>query len=544
MQLDTAQENAANFADGNEKISECIDYLSNLKEPSIIVNDVQAYAKVAYLNMICQVRSYFDLIDWNMFADKRSYELFAEIIYYLYEIKDELEFANVQATHKSILLVHLVKLVNSIVSKSLNFGAKFNSSRGLDAFFLVLKDDELVTRIRVEHSDTINTICANLNWLSRVSEDTLKKWRSLDAVPILLDMLRKDSTKASISVSQTVINIASDEELDNMPEIELPIRQHMTLLETCAQDFEQDHFNREFKEFMADDNTIAKYKVHLINTCAVLKLAQAQYLTLTSILLVFYRLSINETIKLDLYFNHKIVALLKVILAKASLIEQKYVLKLVAQLTFNKKITEDLLLDTAFVDLIKCGPKTDGFLKEIARQINWNLGLNSPVCRNTGEKQATTQGGDEHIMISYNTASRELCLKIKSQLESRGFKIWIDVNDIHGSSLDAMANAVEKSLCVLMCVSEKYRQSVNCQAEAQYAFRLNKKIIPLIMQSGYENVQGWLGIIMGDKIFVNFTKYDYDECIRRLLKELSVLNVHDKTQSPTPSTIAAINKIG
>jgi hypothetical protein len=82
------------------------------------------------------------------------------------------------------------------------------------------------------------------------------------------------------------------------------------------------------------------------------------------------------------------------------------------------------------------------------------------------------------------------------------------------------ANAVENSYCVLICVTEKYRSSINCQAEAQYAFRLNKPIVPLIMQTGYENVKGWLGIIMGDKIFINFMKYDFDECLKRLKNEL------------------------
>lgn len=44
--------------------------------------------------------------------------------------------------------------------------------------------------------------------------------------------------------------------------------------------------------------------------------------------------------------------------------------------------------------------------------------------------------------------------------------------------------------CVLICVTEKYRQSLNCQAEAQYAFKLNKHIIPLVMEKGYENCKG------------------------------------------------------
>ena len=124
-------------------------------------------------------------------------------------------------------------------------------------------------------------------------------------------------------------------------------------------------------------------------------------------------------------------------------------------------------------------------------------------------------------MISYNTASRELCMRIKSDIEAAGHKVWIDVNDMHGSSLNSMAEAIEQSYLVIICVTEKYRQSINCQAEAQYAFRLNKPILPLILQSGYEKVKGWLGIVIGDKIFINFTKYAYDECVRRLTKELS-----------------------
>jgi hypothetical protein len=36
-----------------------------------------------------------------------------------------------------------------------------------------------------------------------------------------------------------------------------------------------------------------------------------------------------------------------------------------------------------------------------------------------------------------------------------------------------MATAVENAYVVLMCVSENYRQSVNCQAEAQVCFKTN-----------------------------------------------------------------------
>lgn len=91
---------------------------------------------------------------------------------------------------------------------------------------------------------------------------------------------------------------------------------------------------------------------------------------------------------------------------------------------------------------------------------------------------------NQHIMISYNRDSRDLCLKIKKKLEEIGGRVWIDVTDMQGSTLEAMAQAVENAQCVLVCVTEKYRQSINCQAEAQYAFKLQKKIVPLVMQEG------------------------------------------------------------
>jgi hypothetical protein len=130
---------------------------------------------------------------------------------------------------------------------------------------------------------------------------------------------------------------------------------------------------------------------------------------------------------------------------------------------------------------------------------------------------------NKHIMISYNRDSRDLCLQIKGELESLGYRIWIDVEDIHGSSLESMAKAIEDSFCVLMCMTEKYKQSTNCRAEAEYAFQLNKPIIPLIMQKDYKP-DGWLGIILGSKIFVNFTRYEFSECMRRL--KLEIKGVH------------------
>jgi hypothetical protein len=163
---------------------------------------------------------------------------------------------------------------------------------------------------------------------------------------------------------------------------------------------------------------------------------------------------------------------------------------------------------------------------------------------NTNDKwikeKTKDRGKNEHVMISYHTASRSLCLQVKADLETNGYKVWMDVVDIHGGSLNSMAKAVEGAAVVLMCVTEKYRASVNCQGEAQYSMRCNKPIIPCIMQAGVESVGGWLGLIMGDKITVHFMKNEFGECMQKLKSEIEVYCKAYKTQKRTPHPAPAI----
>lgn len=100
------------------------------------------------------------------------------------------------------------------------------------------------------------------------------------------------------------------------------------------------------------------------------------------------------------------------------------------------------------------------------------------------------------IMISYNSKSREVCLNIKSELEKIGFRVWIDIESIYGSSLESMANAIDGSFCVLMCVTEKYKESNYCRLEAEYLLQQKKPFIPIFLQPGYKP-NGWLGLLIG-----------------------------------------------
>lgn len=100
-------------------------------------------------------------------------------------------------------------------------------------------------------------------------------------------------------------------------------------------------------------------------------------------------------------------------------------------------------------------------------------------------------------------------------LESLGYNVWMEEgrsskansNSKTTFNLDKMAKGIEDSLCVLMCVSDMYKECGQCRAEAEYAFNIGKPIVPLIMQKGFKS-SGWIGklkILLGlchEKLFM------------------------------------------
>ena len=125
-----------------------------------------------------------------------------------------------------------------------------------------------------------------------------------------------------------------------------------------------------------------------------------------------------------------------------------------------------------------------------------------------------------HVMISYQWDSQEVLVEVKNRLQASGYKIWMDLEQMGGSTLETMAKAVENSSVVLVCVSERYKESPNCRSEAEYTYKLGKDIIPLMMQRNYKP-DGWLGMLLGTKFWIDFnSKHIVKTGVTKLIKEL------------------------
>lgn len=71
--------------------------------------------------------------------------------------------------------------------------------------------------------------------------------------------------------------------------------------------------------------------------------------------------------------------------------------------------------------------------------------------------------------------------------------------------------------------------------EAEYTFQLKKDYIPLMMQRKYRP-DGWLGIILGAKLYFDFSgKYPFEKSFTGLLKELRGRGQVDSNQTPSES---------
>jgi hypothetical protein len=110
---------------------------------------------------------------------------------------------------------------------------------------------------------------------------------------------------------------------------------------------------------------------------------------------------------------------------------------------------------------------------------------------------------DEHIMLSYNWDHQAVIKRVHASLVRRGYTTWIDVEKMQGSTVEAMAAAVEGAAVMCYGISRAYKESANCRLEAQYAYQREKDMVPLMMEEGYR-ADGWLGMLLGVRLYYVF----------------------------------------
>ena len=151
--------------------------------------------------------------------------------------------------------------------------------------------------------------------------------------------------------------------------------------------------------------------------------------------------------------------------------------------------------------------------------------------------------GKKHVMLSYCWAQQQVVLRLADALKAKGFVVWIDVENMRGSTIDAMAEAVENAAVVCVCMSKEYKESVNCRFEANYVVQQRVPYVCLLMQGGYKP-KGWLGIMQGTHLYYELHSATlesgaFDVKVGQVARDLAQhTSVRSAATSPAPAPAA------
>ena len=248
-------------------------------------------------------------------------------------------------------------------------------------------------------------------------------------------------------------------------------------------------------------------------------------------------LAINDTNKNILGQNGVIHVLISVIKTSKEDEEKASATRALWMLAFHDNNKEKVRQEEGAMDILhQLQQSKNSEVQKAAAGALWEL--EGKTARQSSEKIEST---GNHVMISYQWDSQEVLVEVKNRLQASGYRVWMDLEQMKGSTLEAMAEAVENASAVLVCVSRRYKESQNCRSEATYAYDLKKDIIPLMMERNYKG-DGWLGIIVTGKMWFDFqSKHALEQSVTKVIKELGGRGKDvDVTDGPSEPVVQAV----
>ncbi|CAM4984213.1 unnamed protein product [Rotaria socialis] len=270
--------------------------------------------------------------------------------------------------------------------------------------------------------------------------------------------------------------------------------------------------DEELKDLKMADN-ICNYFLQMLEDAWNLTKKKYKQIPMVLLLKGLQTLSKNDSMQQKIAVSNKIYLLIQMCN------EYPIVYDIIWAFSFNTDIRQQLRSNSPFIcKLTQLSRQPDN--EQMSKTIDgilWNLDINHEN-RSMTDKHNTKEFD---IMISYSHKEKVLCKQIYEELIKAGYRVWIDFDQMHGNVMDAMAQAIEQSNTVIMCMSEQYRKSNYCRAEAQYAFQRERKIVPILLQKQYKP-DGWLLFIIGQLLYVDFNKYEFSRAMQMLHNELKV----------------------
>jgi hypothetical protein len=102
--------------------------------------------------------------------------------------------------------------------------------------------------------------------------------------------------------------------------------------------------------------------------------------------------------------------------------------------------------------------------------------------------------------------------------------------------METIAETIDNSALILLCLSNSYKHDNHCQAVAEYAFHSKRFILPLIVHKNHK-IDGWLTTIITKNTSIDFNISDFKIASSLLIKNINQYFKKKLTDINTQQTI-------
>ncbi|PAA83434.1 hypothetical protein BOX15_Mlig005761g4 [Macrostomum lignano] len=238
------------------------------------------------------------------------------------------------------------------------------------------------------------------------------------------------------------------------------------------------------------------------------------------------RLALNDSNK-DLLIELDLLPTVKKLLDSSNDEDVAEGIEILFTLSFSKKFRQKIWKEfREVIGLLEVSPKwssskqLQGLVFQLQDASERPGSAASTTSASAGRKKS--KKSSRRVMISYNHGSKAAVERLYNLLTEAQVDIWVDFKDMKsGSVYQAMANGIEGSSVVLMCITRLYNESNNCRLEVEYAHECGKKLIPLLLEPKYRP-NGWLGFLTRAELRYDLTetKCSFESKVQELLVAL------------------------
>ena len=407
--------------------------------------------------------------------------------------------ANLNKRLVSILKYFLV-IIHKLASNSTELNFYLGSSDMITVMIRFLKNKALIDKFGKINEGIIGLFVTNLACFSVYSIENKRIWQNLNSIEILFKTVEKFEKNSTIlKQSFNCIGFIMSES-----QIETYFDKMFEFSKKLLDDLDKvSHAFKNYKNFKKY-KIIKKINIEILNEQKEINKYEVSMIygnLLTNTLNILINFSLNFKMK-KIIFKH--LESIKMIILKGYFIERVYSLKLLAQLCFDDEICASLLLnEMKFIEYLRGLLRNTSSNNELIRCTCENIliSLDNSINSNESNEENNDNEIKKSIMISFyrlDLKNQRVFTEIKNELEKYDYKI---LNDENTSLVNMSKNIklIEQSNHVLIFLCEKYRLNENCQLEAKHAFKMKKRIIPLVIQNNFDIMDGWLQIILNDK---------------------------------------------